>query len=537
MLGILLHRCYTSNRIDAQGVTILRRAYALFFACIDTPGVRYVKDARLTHRSSFVPLLVHLTEHRHVTAHRIRVLYVCNKTDIRLRTYQQDKDPWLYSMLDAFATYEPALLLPVDQVQRKPHHVKVQVPLALWAQALPYLLLPDMVPGLVGEPKRLRSHVPHRIQLALLVGVGGKEPSLEEEVGARLATSLGRLLAANAMYAQRHDPHIHWDTNTIPPFDAAAFGWLEQLYPYCASLQTVPLPLLPFIAHVIHSMGQDAVRCMTSTLPVAQWEHTWRPTMRALVRLYAWMPPLVWTDFFPRFLQPLCYLAALDDVSDLFSSQVFYAIARMIPHWAAYHAPELQELVLCAWELQASLMLGGDPTLPVYMGILDVHRAMAQAQIPDVTGKTFPFPFFSLAAPPAMAGSVATLDRLCEHVCMLRASVTKEHHVLDARLVDDMATALVDMLWSGRAFAQCLQRGVVIDGMVACDRSAVAVWKQTCDAFRIVPFVLVASLSHGPWLAPLFEQYCHEALLPGYNIRAPITPSALRGARGVCTWI
>ena len=67
---------------------------------------------------------------------------------------------------------------------------------------------------------------------------------------------------------------------------------------------------------------------------------------------------------------------------------------------------------------------------------------------------------------------------------------------------------------------------------MTCDRGAMAVIKQACDELRIVPFVLVASLSHGALLAPLFEQHCNTVLLPGHDIRAPIIPSALRGARG-----
>jgi len=216
----------------------------------------------------------------------------------------------------------------------------------------------------------------------------------------------------------------------------------------------------------------------------------------------------------------------MDGVSDVVSAMLMRVLVHALEGWRNLDAPGTQALLACLVELQDALLLDGDPSIAMYVETLHLHAVVPQAG-------TFPCPFIQLATPTAMQGSILTLDRLCAHVLQMRRSVlASEPHTLDAHVVDAMATALIDMVWSGRAFGQFVQRGLVVDGVMTCDRGAMAVIKQACDELRIVPFVLVASLSHGALLAPLFEQYCNTVLLPGHDIRAPITPSALRGARG-----
>lgn len=456
-------------------------------------------------------------------AFRIRNLYV-PASDTRLQLYKVTHDPALYALLDTYALFQPALLLPVDEPAHSEEDVSL-MPLYAWAHALPTLRLPDMVPGLASA--RVRSRVPRLLRHAVAL-LPALEPSDSQSVGTRLAASAGRLLAAH--HAHRRD--MGAAPADVPPFDPGACALLDALYLHVAALQGVPRPLLPLLVHVVQSMGQDALAHLAQPDGLAVWERRWRPVMRRLVRFCAWLPPRPWDELFAPFFRPLCHLAAMDGVSDLFSASVLHGMVRLLEHWADLGVSDTPALMACAIEFQEALVLGGDPTLPVYAMMLELQGALAHAHCAEAV-RLFPFPFVQLAAPPTLAGSVATLDRACEHVLYMRTHVLSvPDSALDARAVDDMALALADMIWSGRAFGQFLQRGITIDDVLVCDRSAMAVWKQACDEQRIVPFVLVASLSHGALLAPLFEQFCHESLLPGMDIRAPITPSALRGARG-----
>jgi len=461
-----------------------------------------------------------------VRAFRIRTLYV-RTPNPRLQLYKATHDPALYTLLDAYALFQPALLLPVDEPVPMDGGADARgMPLDTWAHALPTLTLPDTVPGLASA--QVRSRVPRLLRHALAL-LPALEPSNSHSVGTRLAASAGRLLAAH--HAHRRDKGASPPAD-VPPFDPGAWALLDALYLHVAALQAVPRPLMPLLVHVVQSMGQDVLAHLAQPGGLVVWERRWRPTMRRLVRFCAWLPPRPWDELFAPFFRPLCHMAAMDGVSDLFSASVLHGMVRLLEHWADLGAPATPALMACAIECQEALVLDGDPTLPVYAAMLELQGALAHAHCAEAT-HLFPFPFVQLAAPPMLAGSVATLDRACEHVLYMRTHVLSvPDSALNARAVDEMALALADMIWSGRAFAQFLQRGITIDDVLVCDRSAVAVWKQACDEQRIVPFVLVASLSHGALLAPLFEQFCHESLLPGMDIRAPITPSALRGARG-----
>ncbi|WFD27674.1 hypothetical protein MNAN1_002675 [Malassezia nana] len=488
-----------------EAIAVLRRAYGLLFACLPEAPLCPLLCA----------LLCELTEAHHVRAFRIRTL---------LSLYKATHHDALYTLLDTYALFQPALLLPIDEPTPKDSS-RTALPIASWAHALPTLVLPDTVPGLASF--HVRSRVPRLLRHALALS-----PALEADdghsVGTRLAASAGRLLAAHHIRCRGKGAAL----SNLPPFDPGACALLDALYLHVAQLQYVPRALRPLLVHVVQSMGQDALAHLTQAPGLTAWERRWRPVIRRLVQFCAWLPPCSWDELFGSLFRPLCHMATMDGVSDLFSASVLHAMVRLLEHWADVGAPDTPKLIACAIEFQEALVLSGDPSLPVYAAMLELLGALAHAHRAQATS-LFPFPFVQLATPPSLAGSVATLDRACEHVLYMRTHVLNTpNSALQARVVDDMALAFADMIWSGRAFGQFLQRGITVDDVMVCDRSAVAVWKQACDEQRIVPFVLVASLSHGALLAPLFEQFCHTALLPGWDIRAPITPSALRGARG-----
>lgn len=464
----------------------------------------------------------------------------------------------MYGLLDTLASYWPSLLWPADVVDDEeegspslgpsdahgaqasaervvpvPLRAPIDTSFKAWVAGLVDWMLPETAPGLTRPLFELRSCVPRRVRLALLLGHGTARDDVDTYVGAKLAATAGRVLVADAAvrHGRRRPP-----PDEVPAFHPDAYPILDALYAYSAPLEGTPLPLWPVLAHVVQSMGRDAIAQINTPAPNwAAWELAWRPALHAWSRLVVRLPPAPWDDVFPHLLRPLCHLATIDGVSDLLSAQVLQVLVRLVRHWARCDAVDTPRLASCALEMQESLLLSGTPSLPIYAGVLDLHMALAEAGDRAATAPmtAMPFPFLMLAAPPAMAGSVALLDRLCEHVLRLRQQVQRGDGAQDARAVDDMATALVDLIWSGRAFATWLQRGLRFGDDLACDRGTLAAWKQACDALRVVPFVLVGSLSHGAVLAPLFEKFCHEVLAPGYAVHAPITPSALRGARGV----
>lgn len=473
---------------------VLRRSYGVLFACCTHSSIRSV----------LMPLLCRLTERHHIKAFRVRTL---------LALYQDTHDPSVYNLLDVYAMFWPSLLFPVDQRDES----NPDVPWHAWSHALGAWMAPDIVPGLAIGMHDVRSRVPQSMCIAALVR--------REDVGRRVAASFGRLLAANHVRHKR-------PKRDVAPFDPRASALLESLCVLCAPQACLPVPLVPVLGHVVQCMGHDAVQCLAAAQPIDTWERAWRPSMRALAHLFAILPPLVWDDAVGVLL-PLCHMAVMDGVSDTTSALLMHMLVRTLAFWRAIEAPGTQSLLSCLLELQDALMLDGDPSVPMYVATLEFQAVMVETHCQEACTRAFPCPFVQLATPPAMQGSIATLDRLCAQVLSMRERVVHTlDHSLDARTVDAMATALVDMLWSGRAFGQFLQRGLVVDDVMAMDRNAMAVLKHACDELRIVPFVLVASLSHGALLAPLFEQFCRTKLLPGHDIRAPITPSALRSARG-----
>lgn len=476
-------------RATPEAQMVLRRSYGVLFSCDTHESIRHV----------LFPLLCVLTERRHVRAFRIRAL---------LALYDDTKDACVYDLLDTYAMYEPSLLLPADA----PPRPMAPVSWHAWRQALGRWNVPEVVPGL--SMPYVGSRVPRCIRAAAMMGH-------DAALGKCLAASFGRLLAAH--YAQ----HRHRKRSVdVPPYEPRDLSLLEGLCVYVEPLPCLPLPLVPILAHVIRCMGHEALRHLSDHVPLQEWERAWTPTLHALARLFRRLPPLAWDDAFPMLIRPLCHLAVMDGVSDVVSAMFMRVLVHALEGWRNLDAPGTQALLACLVELQDALLLDGDPSIAMYVETLHLHAVVPQAG-------TFPCPFIQLATPTAMQGSILTLDRLCAHVLQMRRSVlASEPHTLDAHVVDAMATALIDMVWSGRAFGQFVQRGLVVDGVMTCDRGAMAVIKQACDELRIVPFVLVASLSHGALLAPLFEQYCNTVLLPGHDIRAPITPSALRGARG-----
>ena len=98
-------------------------------------------------------------------AFRIRTLYV-RTPNSRLQLYKATHDPALYTLLDAYALFQPALLLPVDEPVPMDGGADARgMPLDTWAHALPTLTLPDTVPGLASA--QVRSRVPRLLRHAL----------------------------------------------------------------------------------------------------------------------------------------------------------------------------------------------------------------------------------------------------------------------------------------------------------------------------------------------------------------------------------
>lgn len=466
-----------------------------------------------------------------------------------------DRDPYLYALLDTFATYYPGLLLPVERPASRTRRGGTagrqnRVCLRHWAQTLGQLHVPDMVPGLcihVGDSTQ--SSVPRLLHLALLVGVGSRRGMQESEVGARLAASVGRLLAVNHVYRRRQHRHRYGESpkqsamgpNDVPLFDPVASVMLDQLYVRCSHLGHVPSTLLSFLAHVVHSVGADAVVRLQDEGEgaLAAWEEAWRPSLVALARLMSLIPPMPWEDLFPPLLRPLGHLATMEGVSDATSGVIVRGLISLLAHWAEprWATEALAQkgaAALFPWllVLEDALLMDGDPTLPIYHAALALHSTAVALGGEAATSALYPFPFYILAVPPAMTGSIATLSQLVGIVARLREHVQQSS--TPAAPVNEMILALVDTIWSGRAFGSLLQHGLTLDGHLVMDAGTVAAVKQVCDAQRIVPFVLVGSLSHGALLAPLLEVFTNEVLLPANGhpfIRAPITPSALRAAR------
>lgn len=482
-------------------------------------------------------------------AFRVRKVYVPH-SHRRALYAASERDRALYALLDTYATFCPALLLPVERPASHARrggrgHTLPTARLVRWARALPTLALPDMVPGLcthVGDSSL--SSVPQFLHLALLVGAGSASthlPTLDHEAGARIAASLGRLLAVNHVYRCRQQPTPRdARASEIPPFDPVASVMLDQVYVRCAHLGHVPPSLLSFLAHVVHSAGAEAVAQLKAGgdgASLAAWEAAWRPTLVALARVLGRLAPVPWADVFAPLLRPLCHIATMDGVSDEVSATIVRGLVRLLAHWARL-APEDAtardaSAALFAWllELEEALLMDGDPTLPIYHAALELHSAACAVDGARALAVLYPFPFYVLAAPPALRGSIATLAPLFRLVARLRTDVQRA--VLPAAPVNEMILALVDMVWSGRAYGSLLQHGLTLDGHLAIDPQTVSALKQACDARRIVPFVLVASLSHSALLTALFEVFCNEVLLAGDHmfVRAPITPSALRPVR------
>lgn len=444
----------------------------------------------------------------------------------------------------------PALLLPVE---RPASHTRrggqatalSDVRLVRWARTLPALVLPEMVPGLcthVGDSSL--SCVPQFLHLAALVGAGSRTTqlaALNHEIGARIAASLGRLLAVNHVYRLRQHPHAR-DARApgdVPPFDPVASVMLDQVYVRCAQLGEVPPSLFAFLAHVVHSAGADAVARLKNGTDagLAAWEDAWRPTLVALARLVGLVHAVQWSDVFVPLLRPLCHFATMDGVSDDVSARIVRGLVQLLLHWSrrAPHDAAARDAgdALFPWllELEEALLMDGDPSLPIYHAALELHAASLAARGADAVAALYPFPFYVLASPPALHGSIATLAPLCGMVEALRGKA--QAHAVPAAPVNEMLLALVDLVWSGRAFGSLLQHGLAIDTHRAIDPQTIAALKHACDARRVVPFVLVGSLSHSALLAALFEVYCNEHLLTGEHafVRAPITPSALRPVR------
>lgn len=462
------------------------------------------------------------------------------------------RDPSLYKLLDTYAAFYPALLLPVERPASQTRRGGRGTPLSTirierWARTLPMLELPDMVPGLcthVGDSSL--SAVPQFVHLALLAGVGSRACHLHgvnHEVGARIAASLGRLLAVNHVYRCRQQKDVvHENTlgpGDVPRFDPVATVMLDQIYMRCAHLGYVPTSLVAFLAHVVYSIGADAVARLKAhgeaSLPA--WEDAWRPTLVALARLVGLLHPMPWNEVFAPLLRPLCHLATMNGVSDDASATIVRGLVRLLHHWAR-HAPsdslarDASE-ALFAWllELEEALLMDGDPSLPIYHAALELHCALTAVNGKEAISALFPFPFYIFAAPPALHGSIATLARLFGLVYALREGIQRD--ALPAGPVNEMILALVDMVWSGRAYATLVQRGLTLGAYLAIDPQTVAALKHACDTRRLVPFVLVTSLSHSALLASLFEVFCNDVLLVGDHpfVRAPIIPSALRPVR------
>ena len=537
----LLDRCLHASkdtavpRLEPGAFTLLRRAYTPLFFCIE--------DTVLL--PAVCRILCVLTTRAHVRAYRIRKLLALRRAS--------PQDAELYALLDLYAAYVPDLLQPGHQA---PGASMTACPtlrtddrlLRTWASSLDEFRLPSTLPGL--GPASSSSCVPLCTWLAAAVGAGMEAPpsaaagdlvaDIDDAVGSLAAGTLGRELALAFVEKQRrsHGAAVAAaGPADTPLFDPAASAVLWRLHERLGPLGDVPSSLHGFLTHVVQSACADAVRCLNASQvdaePLAQWEAAWAPAVEASVALVARLRPAPWLQVYKTLVRPLCYLATMEDVSDSLSAGVFDALVQLYLRWMRSGAESAAPLKECLLELEEALLVDGFASLPVYEAAFAFHRGLGAVDPPAARCALYPFPFFSFACAPAMTGSVVLLERAFELVLALRASASAPD-AAGMRELDEMTTLLVEMVWSGRAFATLQQRGLSVDGSLACDGGSFVALRQVCDNFRIVPFGLIASPSHGALLAPLLERYVNEVLLAesgAPHIALPITPSALRPAR------
>ncbi|WFD35932.1 hypothetical protein MCUN1_002803 [Malassezia cuniculi] len=501
----LLEDAYGRNSAAGDdNVADVRNAYAVLFATLYEPQL--------------IPgvciLLCLLTRRPQIRASRLRRLL-----ELR-RKYPHDGD--IYALLDTYAAFIPDTLVP-DRRGGPPMDdgVRRRV-LANWASD--HALI---VPNTQGRLRQVNVHGRRSTSLALqtvqityLCGTGQTDSSLaavNDVYGACLAASLGHVLAAAFLRHQTESGTV----DDVPLFDPRTCGALDQAASLCECIGEAPPTIFRFLTHVVQSMSVRAVQCLTDGEPMSIWEAAWRPSVAAFARMVAILRRCEWTDVYQRILRPFVYLATLDGVSDSLSAMILRSLTRLYRFWRA--SGPINELRSIIIELEQAVLVDGVPSLTLCDAACTFHQVLGQLGDQDTTKDTYPLPFYLLVSPIGLSGSLVTLARVCEMVLHVRPVGA-----------DVMIVALVELLWSGRAFGVLQQQGLVVDGKVACDGSTFAALRSAIDG--AVPVGLIASLSHGALLAPLFERFVNEILLAPANtrgifVRAPITPSALKPAR------
>lgn len=485
----------------AQDTDILESSYAVLFSLLEEPLL-----------PGLCVLLSMLTRRRHVQAFRMwRVLELGEK-------YPHDRD--IYTLIDTYAVYIPNVLIPERRrdVARPDSHISRRV-LSNWASC-PCPPVHAQFHDLHVDKSESFSLAHRAVHLAYLCGRG--KPSLplntlDDAYGECLAASLGHILAAAFLQRQAETDTV----NDVPLFDPSTGGALEQAATMCERLGEVPPTMFRFLTHVVQSMCVRALQFIDSGEPLHTWEAAWHSCVVDFGRMVAilrWSP---WEDVSPCILRPYCYLGTLDGVSDGLSAHILNSLTQLYAAWRTLgEAPALREMIL---ELEQSLLVDGVPSLSLCNAACALHGAFGKVGDPDAGKLAYPLPFYLLVSPVGLSGSIVTLAHVCGMILQLRNSGA-----------DTMVLALVELIWSGRAFGVLQQQGVIVDGIVACDGSTFAALRGTVNG--PVPFGLVGSLSHGALLAPLFERFVNEILLAPANthhifVRVPITPSALRPAR------
>lgn len=498
------------------------------------------------------------------------------------RSRLQDAD--LYALLDTYAAFVPALLQP------KNHRSQGTTPLSPishtrmmqhWAASLPHYTAPAHLPGLYVEPPELESCVPRLTWLALSIGAGmAPEDSrdtarelaqVDETLGALVAAGLGRIVASNHLRTERR--RSKWsDANAKPAaligpedtplLDPSIYPALEQVHALVTRLGHMPVALLGFLKHGVQSACADAVQRLSTGAPLSAWEDAWARTLAILLSMTSKLRPGRWELISKSIVRPLCHLATMDDLSDATTAMVFRGFVALYDTWSSAErhgggqpscAAALEKEL---FDLEEAVLMDGTPALGVYDASFAFHEALAKHGSDRAPSSLYPFPFFAYACSPIVSGSLVSLDRVCGLVCALLGDENRFPGALET-----MTVALVEMIWSGRAFASLQQNGLVIDSQQACDGCVCAAALLT-TARHLLPSGRPAMTSAAFHLrssrrrrtAPRSRRclsaismcvllacggaHAQEVLLTQASaarpfVRAPITPSALRPARQV----
>lgn len=468
----------------------MSNAYAPLFCLLDEPDILCVA----ANRPRICILLSMLTMQKDVRTFRIRKLcVVADRLDMR-RKYPRDRD--VYMLLNTFSIYVPTILVPERQDGIQLEWTVRRRVLANWATCqLPQVL--GRLRDITADKQQVISLTSQSVQIAYLCGRTLPVMSLEDAndlYGEVLAASLGHVHATSYLKYETEVDTI----NDVPLFDPRNSAVLDQAATMCDRIGEVPPTLFRFLTHVVQSMCVSAVRCLEACTAMSTWEATWRPSVGHFARFVVMLRNCNFADIESRILRPFVYLGTLDGVSDGLSAVILRSLGALYRSWRVHGTvPRLREMLL---ELEQAVLVIGVPSLSLCDAACFVHSMIGDAGDHDALQCTYPLPFYLLVSPVGFSGSLVTLAHCCEMVLRMRRVGA-----------DAMVVALVELLWSGRAFGILQQQGVAVDGGVACDGSTFAALRAAVDTPN-APSGLIGSLSHGALLAPLFERFVNVCI-------------------------